>query len=240
MKAIILAAGYATRLYPLTEKYSKALLPVNDKPIISHIVESLYKIVNLDEIFVITNDLFYNDFLQWKNDSKYDLVTVINDGTNSDSNKLGAIGDINYVIQKMNIDEETLVIAGDTYFNFELSDFEKYYQKFKKPCVCVKEEYEQDLRRFGIAEIENNIIINIQEKPAEPKSNNIVYACYIFDKDSVAMVKQYLDAGNIPDAPGHFVSWLCKQREVIPFKINGFCVDIGTHESYHDAQNLKK
>ena len=100
MKAIILAAGYATRLYPLTEKFSKALLPVQGKPIISHIVENLYEINKIDEIYVITNNLFYKDFLEWKSTNKYEKVKIINDNTTSDKNKLGAIGDIKYTIDK--------------------------------------------------------------------------------------------------------------------------------------------
>ena len=121
MQAIILAAGYATRLYPITEKFSKALLPVNGKPIISYIVDSLYKIKNMENIFVITNDLFFEDFLTWKKENNYNKIVVINDKTTNDTNKLGAIGDINFTINEGNIDDDTLIIAGDTYFNFELS-----------------------------------------------------------------------------------------------------------------------
>lgn len=239
MKAIILAAGYATRLYPITEKFSKALLPVNGKPIINYITDSLYKIEGLDKIFVVANDLFFNDFLAWKDENNYDKIVVLNDKTTNDTNKLGAIGDINFTINNGNIDDDTLIIAGDTYFNFELYEFANFFREKKLPCVCVKEEHEQDLTRFGIAEIVDDKIIGIEEKPQHPKSNNIVYACYLFNRENVQLVKEYLDEGNTPDAPGNFVAWLCKREEVRPFKINGFCVDIGTHESYNNAQNLK-
>ena len=131
MKAIILAAGYATRLYPLTEKFSKALLPVQGKPIISHIVENLYEINKIDEIYVITNNLFYKDFLEWKSTNKYEKVKIINDNTTSDKNKLGAIGDIKYTIDNMKINDETLVIAGDTFFEFKLKEFETFYTENK-------------------------------------------------------------------------------------------------------------
>ena len=238
MKAIILAAGYATRLYPITEKFSKALLPINGKPIISYITESLNKIPGMDEIFVVTNDLFFNDFLTWKKENNYDKIVVVNDKTTSDTNKLGAIGDINFTINESKIDDDTLIIAGDTYFNFELCEFANFFNEKCIPCVCVKEETEQDLTRFGIAEIVNDKIIDIEEKPKHPKSNNVVYACYLFNKENIRLVKTYLEEENTPDAPGNFVSWLCKRTEVRPFKINGFCIDIGTHESYDNAQRL--
>lgn len=238
MKAIILAAGYATRLYPITEKFSKALLPIKGKPVIGYIVESLNKINDIDEIYVVTNDLFYKDFCLWKEENKYKKVTIINDNTNSDSNKLGAIGDINYVINQKNINDNTLVIAGDTYFEFELFNFAEFFKEKGISAVCVKEENKEDLTRFGIAEIKNGKIIDIEEKPANPKSNNIVYACYLFNKEDVQAVNKYLSEGNTPDAPGNFISWLCKKTEIRPFKINGYCIDIGTFDSYNHAQNI--
>ena len=236
MKAIILAAGYATRLYPLTEKFSKALLPVQGKPIISHIVENLYEINKIDEIYVITNNLFYKDFLEWKSTNKYEKVKIINDNTTSDKNKLGAIGDIKYTIDNMKINDETLVIAGDTFFEFKLKEFETFYTENKISSVCVKKEYNQDLRRFGIAEIENDRIISIEEKPSNPKTNNVVYACYIFNKQDLSLINVYLEEGNSPDAPGNFVSWLCHKSIIKPFIIDGYCIDIGTHESYEKVR----
>lgn len=238
MKSIILAAGYATRLYPLTEKFSKALLPVQGKPIISHIVENLYEINKIDEIYVITNNLFYEDFLRWRSINEYKKVKIINDQTTSDANKLGAIGDIKYTIDNMNINDETLVIAGDTFFEFKLKEFETFYTENKTSSVCVKKEYNQDLRRFGIAEIENNRIINIEEKPNHPKTNNVVYACYIFNKQDLSLINIYLSEGNSPDAPGNFVSWLCNKSVIKPFIIDGCCIDIGTHESYKKANEI--
>lgn len=240
MKAIILAAGYATRLYPITENFSKALLPIDGKPIISYITENLYKVKEIDEIYVVTNELFYNNFLNWKTLYNFDRVTIINDHTDSNDTKLGAIGDIKYVIDNQQIDDETLIIAGDTFFEFELKDFTEYYLKNKISAACIKQETEKDLTRFGIAELKDNKIINIEEKPVHPKSNNIVYACYIYNKSDLKLIDEYLNSGNSPDAPGHYISWLCKRREIQAFIINGYCLDIGTHESYSEAQNINK
>lgn len=239
MKAIILAAGYATRLYPITKKFSKALLPVNGKPIINYIVDSLMKIDELDDIYVVTNDLFYKDFIKWKKEYSYDLCSILNDNTTDDSNKLGAIGDINFTINHFNIDDDTLIVAGDTYFNFELKELANFFNEDNYSCVCVKEEFDEDLTRFGIADIKDDIIVDIEEKPKNPKSNNIVYACYLFTRKDIHLVKKYLEDGNTPDAPGHFASWLCKHKIVRAFKINGFCIDIGTFKSYSEAQNIK-
>ena len=238
MQAIILAAGYATRLYPITEKFSKALLPINNKPIINYIVENLYEIENIENIFVITNDLFYKDFSTWKQKYNYEKVTVINDNTNNDQNKLGAIGDIKYTIDNQGIDDETLIIAGDTFFEFKLKDFADAYLKNKISTACVKQETEKDLTRFGIAEIKDGKIIDIEEKPSNPKSNNVVYACYLYNQEDLKMINNYLKEGNSPDAPGHFISWLCKRKEIQAFIINGYCLDIGTHESYSEAQQI--
>lgn len=240
MKAIILAAGYATRLYPITQNFSKALLPIDGKPIISYIAESLYKVKEIDEIFVVTNELFYENFLDWKALYNFDKVKIINDHTNSNETKLGAIGDIKYVIDDQNIDEETLIITGDTFFEFKMTDFVDCYKKNKISTTCVKKETVKDLSRFGIAELEDNIIVGFEEKPAHPKSNNVVYACYLYNKEDLKLINEYLKTGNSPDAPGNYIAWLCKKSKIQAFILDGYCIDIGTHESYAEAKNINK
>ena len=238
MKAIILAAGYATRLYPLTENKSKALLSIGGKPIISHIVDSLVKIEALDKIYVISNSRFYGDFVQWQRESGFEMVEVLDDGTDSDENKLGAIGDIDFVIRNKNIDDDLFIIAGDSFFTFELQDFYKYYKTIDRDCVCAKELDDLDLlRRFAVAGVDSdNKITDLVEKPSEPQSNLGVYASYIYTKNTAKLVEKYLADGNKPDAPGFFLQWLYDKKDVYIYKIDGEIFDIGTPESYRQAQ----
>jgi len=238
MKAIILAAGYAQRLHPLTENKSKALLSLAGEPIISHIVKDLHKINDIDEIFVVTNDKFYNDFAAWKEKEQFHNVEIINDTTTDENNKLGAIGDIDFVIRQKSIDDDLFIVAGDSFFTFELRDFYEFYLEVSSDCVCVAELEDMELlRRFATAITnEHGIITELVEKDPEPKSNLGVYAIYIYQKETVRKFRDYLSTENSHDAPGYFLQWLYDKKDVYVYKIDGEILDIGTLDSYKDAQ----
>ena len=238
MRAIILAAGYAQRLHPLTENKSKALLSLAGKPIISHIVESIHKINGINDIFVVTNGKFYDDFAAWQEKEQFHNVEIINDGTTDEDNKLGAIGDIDFVIQQKNIDDDLLIVAGDSFFTFELKDFYDYSLAVGGDSVCVAELDDIDLlRRFATAIIdEYGVITRLVEKDPEPKSNLGVYAIYIYKKESVRKFSEYLNTKHSHDAPGYFLQWLYDKKDVYAYKIQGEILDIGTLASYRDAQ----
>ena len=239
MKAIILAAGYATRLHPLTLNRSKALLPINGKPIIDYIIDELNEIRAIDKIYVIVNELFYKDFYAWKKTLKCETVEIINDNTMSDQTKLGAIGDIDLCIKQKDINDDTLIIAGDTFFSFELKDFYDFFKKYKKDCVCVEQiEDKSKLQNFAVASLDGDKIVELIEKPKNPKSDMAVFAIYIYKKETVAMFSEYLNQGNTPDAPGHFVEWLYKKQDVLGYKVAGNCFDIGTLDGYNQVQDL--
>ncbi|MEY8321231.1 nucleotidyltransferase family protein [Lachnospiraceae bacterium 46-61] len=241
MKAIILAAGYATRLYPLTINKPKALLTINEKPIINYIVEQINTIDVVDEIYVVTNHKFINSFANWQNEIKSRAkITVLDDGTTSEEDRKGAIGDIAFVIQKMNINDELLVIAGDNFFTYPLKNYYDFYKQKNKDCVCVKIwNDEKTLRNFGIALLDkNNKVLDIEEKPENPKSNAVVFAMYLYQKNTIPLFEKYLSQGNNPDAPGNFPAWLYKQKEVYAYTFQGECYDIGTPESYQEVQAL--
>ncbi len=232
MKAIILAAGYATRLYPLTINKPKALLTINEKPIINYIVE---------QINVVTNHKFIDSFADWQNEIESRAkITVLDDGTTSEQDRKGAIGDIAFVIQKMNINDELLVVAGDNFFTYPLKNYYDFYKQKDKDCVCVKVwNDEKTLRNFGIALLDqNNKVLDIEEKPENPKSNTVVFAMYLYQKDTIPLFEKYLSQGNNPDAPGNFPAWLYKQKEVYAYTFKGECYDIGTPESYQEVQAL--
>lgn len=238
MKAIILAAGYATRLYPLTLNMPKALLPIGKKPIIDHIVEKMDTVEELDEIYVVSNDKFASHFEEWAKTAKSRVpIRVLNDGTTDDSNKRGAIGDIAFVIEEARISDDLMVIAGDNFFTYSLADYVRYFHEKDRDCVCVKVwEDESQLSQFGVALLdEKGMVLDIEEKPAKPKSNTAVFAAYLYKKETVPMFAEYLAAGNKPDAPGNFPAWLYHKKEVYAYTFDGECYDIGTPESYHEV-----
>ena len=238
MKAIILAAGYATRLYPLTLHMPKALLPIGKKPIIDHIVEKMDTVEELDEIYVVSNDKFASHFEEWAKTAKSRVpITVLNDGTTDDSNKRGAIGDIAFVIEKAKINDDLMVIAGDNFFTYSLADYVRYFREKDRDCVCVKVwEEESQLSQFGIALLdEKGMVLDIEEKPAKPKSNTAVFAAYLYKKETVPLFAEYLAAGNKPDAPGNFPAWLYLRKEVYAYTFEGECYDIGTPDSYREV-----
>ncbi len=241
MKAIILAAGYATRLYPLTLHQPKALLPIGGKPILDHIVEQMEGIRELDRIFVVSNAKFAAQFDAWARTVHCRIpIEVLNDGTTDDSNKRGAIGDIFFAIEEKKIDDELMVIAGDNFFTYSLQEYVDFYREKDRDCVCVKRwQDEKMLSQFGIALLdENGKVLDIEEKPAKPKSNAVVFATYLYKRETVPLFAQYLAAGNKPDAPGNFPAWLYRRKEVYAYAFDGDCYDIGTPESYREVCRL--
>lgn len=241
MKCILLCAGYATRLFPLTENFPKALLEVGGKAIIDYTLEKVNEINEIDEIYLVTNAKYAPHFESWaeeKNNIK--PIKVFNDGTTSNDDRLGAIGDIQFVIEKVGIDDDILVLATDNLFNFKLSDFNEFYKEKKSPCVCVRKEEDINLlKRIGVASLDEKMrILNFEEKPANPKSNFGVYAEYIYPRNVVPMIKQYLDEGNSCDAPGNLVAYLYKQMPMYAYTFEGPCYDIGTHEALAEVNKI--
>ena len=242
MKGIILAAGYATRLYPLTIDRPKALLPIHDQPIIDYIADEMDTIEALDTIIVISNHRFYDQFLTWATARNArgpgHPVVVLDDGSTSDENKLGAIGDVQFCIDQLAINAELLVIAGDNLFTYHLRDAWQAFQKCGQDMILAQRlPPDEDLRRFAIASIdENGRVIDLEEKPEHPKSDLAVFATYFYLQDTVPLIRQYLAAGNKPDAPGNFPVWLYTRKPVHLYQFSGECIDIGTPESYAHVQ----
>ncbi len=241
MKAIILAAGYATRLYPLTLNQPKALLPIADKAIIDYIVDEIEEIEKVDELIVISNEKFYPHFSQWAKMRKCRFpINVLNDKTTDDTNKLGAVGDMQFAIDTLGIDDDILVMAGDNIFTFKLKDFYDEYVKKNTDMILVKEINEiEELRRMAnVMTDDAGNVLDMEEKPQNPKSNIAAFASYIYKKDTVKLIKKYLDEGNNPDAPGFFPSWLHKHKDVYAYKFEGECYDIGTPKSYKEVNDI--
>ncbi len=241
MKAIILAAGYATRLYPLTLNTPKALLPICGKAILDYIVEEIETIEIIDSLIIVSNDKFFKNFEDWKNTSKYRLdITVLNDNTTDDSNKLGAVGDINFAIKTLSIDDDVLVMAGDNIFTFRLKDYYDCFAEKNCDMILTKElDSLADLRRMANVQIdEAGKVLDMVEKPENPKSNIAAFASYIYKRETLPLIEEYLKKGNNPDAPGFFPSWLHKIKDVYAYTFEGECYDIGTPESYKEVNEI--
>lgn len=239
MKAIILAAGYATRLYPLTKNRPKALLTINGKSIIDYICNEIDTIDVIDEIIIISNHKFVDNFTRWasKRTGKKN-IKIIDDGTTCEENRLGAIGDIKLVIDNEKINEDILIVAGDNVFTYKLLDFYNYYESIQKDCIIAHDiEDANELHRMGVVVVDKaSKVIDFEEKPADPKSNIAVYASYIYRKDTLPLFDIYLREGNKPDAPGNFPAWLYKHKNIYTYIFDGECYDIGTHEALSDVR----
>ena len=244
MKCILLCAGYATRLFPLTENFPKALLEIEDgKPLLDYILDEVNTINKIDEVIVITNNRYAPHFEKWaeaKNNIK--PISVLNDNTNNNDDRLGAIGDMQFTIDNKNINEDILVIAGDNLFDYKLIDLMKFYEKVNGPVAVTKELNDINLlRRFAVASInEKGIITQLEEKPNEPKSNLGVYATYIYPKEVLKEMKKYLESGLNPDAPGYFLEYVVKNFDTYAYKFEGNCYDVGTHESLKEVREKYK
>lgn len=238
MKALILAAGYATRLYPLTKDKPKALLTIGHKTILDFVVDEVLKINEIDEIYIVTNSKFHSSFSNWVAEKNSPVnITVIDDGTSSDETKLGAIGDIIYSIQKEKIDDDLLIMASDNIFTFSLTDFYNYFKKVNSDCILVgKVENKEDLKRMAnVITNHDGSVKDMVEKPLVPISDIAAYASYFYKKSTLALFNTYIDEGNNPDAPGFFPSWLCKRKKVFAYEFDGKCYDIGTPSSYEEV-----
>ncbi len=241
MKALVLAAGYATRLYPLTKNTPKPLLEVAGQSILDHIVEKMEKVDAIDEIIIVTNEKFAGHFEEWTEDADYSKkLTVVNDGTTTNDNRLGAIGDIQFVIEQLDVDDDLMILAGDNLFDFELSDFANYFEEVGTDVITAyAEEDEAQLKRAGIVELdEDSKVLSFEEKPENPKSEYAVPAFYLYQKETLPKFKEYLEAGHDPDAPGHFIPFLLGQKPIHAFRFEGHRYDIGTVESYERVQEI--
>lgn len=241
MKAIILVAGYATRLFPLTKTTPKPLLHVGGKPIIDYIIEQVNTLDAVDSIFVVSNHKFASNFEKWASEKDNPKpITVIDDGTDSDETKRGAIGDILYTIEQGNIDDEVVIIAGDNLFTYSLKDYYNYYKEKNADCVCVKQFDDMEMiKQLGVVLMDNdNKILSLEEKPAQPKSNKAAFATYMYTRDTVKMFDEYLKEGNAPDAPGYYLQWLHKKKPVYGYVMDGECYDIGTFKALDEVRAI--
>ncbi|MGA2751659.1 MAG: nucleotidyltransferase family protein [Verrucomicrobiota bacterium] len=241
MKVLILAAGYATRLYPLTLTQPKPLLPVAGKPMIDYVLDNIAPIGGIDRVYVVTNAKFAAQFQTWSDHyratkSKLDF-TIVNDGSTDDSNKLGAIGDIHLVITKEKIDDDLIVVAGDNLFSEKLDGFGAVCRRNNAPVLAVYDVGSlEEIKKYNSISLDAaGRITFFEEKPKAPTSTLTGIALYYYPKSTLPLIHQYIAEKNNPDQPGRLVQWLYRRAPVYTWRVPGIWFDIGSKDSLEEA-----
>jgi glucose-1-phosphate thymidylyltransferase len=244
MNALILAAGYATRLYPLTLNTAKPLLPVGGKPIIEWLADHLMELNELETIFIVTNDKFAKDFQAWADDYQRRepkaRFKIINDGSNSDANKLGAIGDINLVLSRESIaGKDLLVLAGDNLFTERLQPFVDFARNTEATVALYDVGDVEAIKKYACVTTDAaGVITAFEEKPQKPTTTLAAIALYYYSREVLPLFVTYLASGNNPDQPGRFLQWLYVRKPVKTFEIKGQWLDIGSKETLEAADKM--
>jgi glucose-1-phosphate thymidylyltransferase len=245
MKVLILAAGYATRLYPRTRNFPKPLLKVNRKPIIQYLIEKLDKVDGISEVIVVTNSRFYRNFAQWKKKIKSrNPIVIVNDLTKTPQERLGAVGDMDLVFRKNDFEDDFLVLGGDNFFQEPLGAFVKASLKNSPSITLGVRDIGNKLEasHFGVVSLgRNNLVTNFQEKPKKPGTSLIAMCLYYFPKQSLGLIREYLKGPkNSCDAAGSYIRWLTKRSRVYSFGFKNFWFDIGHIYTYEKVKRLAK
>lgn len=241
MKALILAAGYATRLYPLTKEYPKPLLEVKGRPIVDYIADKLEAASGIDEIYIVTNSKFILAFRKWvKSVKSPKKITLVNDFTKSNQDRLGAIGDINFVIKKLKIRDDLLVVGGDNLFSGSLKGFLDF-SAGKKPAASIglyRLKQKKDASRYGVVKLDiHGKVVSFEEKPRKPQSRLVAMCLYYIPKDYLTLIEEYIRNKKIKtDATGSYVSWLKEKVDVYGYVFNGSWFDIGDYKYLNAAK----
>ena len=244
MNVLILAAGYATRLYPLTLKKAKPLLVVGGKPIIEWVVDNLAGVPDLETIYVVTNDKFAADFQAWSERYRSQhpefKFQIINDGSTSDEDKLGAIGDISLVVSRENLTQSSLlIVAGDNLLTESLSNFVECARGTDATVAVYDVGDAEAIKQYGNISVDGDgIITRFEEKPKNPQGTLAAVAVYYYSPAVLSFFTTYLAAGNNPDQPGRFVQWLYTRKPIKTFQIKGKWLDIGSKETLESADKI--
>jgi glucose-1-phosphate thymidylyltransferase len=241
MKCIILAGGYAKRLWPLTRYIPKPLIDIDGRSMIDRLLDKLKVVEEIDEIIVSTNKKFAYPFREWTKDNSSECgknMELVIEPTVEEACKFGTISGINYVLGEKGMDDDYLIIAADNLFDFEIEDFIKFYKKVNAPVVAVfdvKDKAKAQL--YGIVSTDkNHRIIDFIEKPEDPPSTLASTACYIFPKKTLTLFSEYINEGGRKDSPGFFIQWLHRKMPVYAFTFVGNWFDVGDFESLFKAR----
>jgi len=241
---IILAAGYATRLYPLTLTRAKPLLPVAGKPMIDYVLDNLAPIGSIERVIIVTNAKFAAQFQKWADDyraTKAKLTfTIVNDGSTDDTNKLGAIGDLHLVLDREKVNGDIIVVAGDNLFSESLTGFGAFCREKQEPVLAVYDVGSlEDIKKYNAITFDaSDRITFFEEKPKQPSSTVTGIALYYYPKKTLPLIRQYLAEGNNPDQPGRLVQWLYPRTPVYVWRVPGVWYDIGSKETLEEANRI--
>lgn len=243
MDCIILAAGYATRLYPVCEKTPKPLLPVCERPLIEYLMEDIEKSGQVERFIVVSNHKFIDCFTQWAKESAFaDKTVVIDDGSVSNDTRLGAVADIVFAVNELDIKGDTMIIAGDNLLDFSLTGFIEYFKEKGKSCVM--RYFEPDTKRCSSSAVmtfdETDRVTEMEEKPANPKTNWLSPPFYIYTAEDISRVKTAIEDGCGKDAPGSFAAYVSEKSELYAMEMPGSRYDIGTLENYENINKIYK
>ena len=237
MKGVILAAGYGTRLRPLTDDRPKQLLPVGGRPMLDWVVDRIRELDEVDEIHLVTNSRFAPEFAQW---AEPQGIVVHDDGTTSNDDRLGAVGDLRLVIERADLDDE-LLVQGDDLFEFGLSAYAAWWRGKPQPATAAPLYDLGDLElatHYGIATVDDeDRIVRVVEKPGDPASTLAATLTYLLPREHVRLVESYLAEGQNPDNAGSFLAWLAARERVYGYRFEGHWYDIGNHAQLLDADN---
>jgi glucose-1-phosphate thymidylyltransferase len=236
VKAVILAAGYATRLYPLTLDRPKALLPIAGRPLVDRLLDRLAEVEGLDEILLVTNSKFADRFRQWAAAGGR-RIRVLDDGTSDEETRLGAIGDLDLAIREGGIDDDLLVLAGDNLFSESFAAFAAFGRAKDAPALAVYDVGDLEaIRRYNAIELDDSDRVTyFEEKPERPRSTLTGIALYFYPRSALGLVREYLAAGNNPDQPGRLVEWLYRRMPVYAWRLPGRWYDVGSKETLAEA-----
>ena len=244
MKLIILGAGYATRLYPLTLNQPKPLLEVGGRPMIEHVLERLLPVEGIDHVYAVTNAKFAGHFGRWAEGYRAGrpslAFTVVNDRSTDDSNKLGAIGDLHLVLTSQGIEDDVIVVAGDNLFTGDLAPFGEFARRRRAPVLAVYDVGDlEEIRKYNSIEVDaEGRITFFEEKPQQPKSTLTGIALYYYPAASLPLIRQYVEEGNNPDQPGRLVQWMYQRTPFYTWTVPGLWYDIGSKETLEEVNRV--
>jgi glucose-1-phosphate thymidylyltransferase len=236
MDAVVLAGGYATRLWPITRHRAKPLLPVAGEPIVDHILRPLEDETRIETVYVSTNERFADDFREHLDERGYEKTELVVEPTREEDEKLGTVGALAELIERVSMEDDLLVVAGDNLLSFEISEFVDYFEDRQTPCLTAYDVgSREEASSYGLVELEGDRVVGFDEKPDKPESTLVSIACYAFPADALGRLDEYLSEDGNPDAPGYFVEWLHERENVGAFTFDGAWFDVGTRSSYLDA-----
>ncbi|MDA7559857.1 nucleotidyltransferase family protein [bacterium] len=244
MKLIILAAGYATRLYPLTINQPKPLLKVSERPMIEHVIDHLKDVPELTGVIIISNEKFHGHFEKWASDYQISgqniPITVVNDKSTDENNRLGAIGDMVFAMNDQSVNEDVIVVAGDNLFSQSIKAFGEFCLEKKAPVLGVYDVGRlEDTKKYSEVHTDmNGHITSFEEKPEYPTTTVIGIALYYYPKDLIPTIKKYVEDGHNADQPGRLVQWLYPRIPVFTWSLPGLWYDIGSKETLEEANRI--